>query len=72
MALLFLTYLDEPLYQKAKLLMQTRLEQCTSSAMPISLHFPRLATTISQQTLQLHSHANAEANHMIRLHVCLH
>ena len=55
MSLLFLKYLDEPLNQKAKLLMQTRLEKCSSSAMTISLQVPGLATTISQHTLQLNA-----------------
>ena len=58
MSLLFLKYLDEPLYQKGKLLMQTRLEHCTSKTVPISLQVPGLATTISQQTLQMQSTSN--------------
>ena len=50
---LFLKYLDEPLYQQAKLLMQTRIESYGAATLPISLQVPGLATTISQQTLQL-------------------
>ena len=53
MSLLFLKYLDELLYQKAKLLMQTHLEHYTSSTLPISLQVPGLATMILQQTLQM-------------------
>ena len=53
MSQLFLKYLNEPLYQKAKILMQTRLESCTFDTVPISLQVPGLATTITQQTLQL-------------------
>ena len=53
MSHLYLKYLNEPLYQRAKLLMQTRLESCPYDAVPISLQVPGLATTITQQTLQL-------------------
>ena len=59
-SLLFLKYLDEPLYQKAKLLMQTRLEHCTHTTVPISLQVPGIATTISQQTLQLNDSSTAD------------
>ena len=58
--LLFLKYLYEPLYRKGKLLMQTRLEQCTNKTVPISLQVPGLATTISQQTLQLQSTSSVD------------
>ena len=50
---LFLKYFNKPLYQKAKILMQTRLESCNCNNLPISLQVPGLATMITQQTLEL-------------------
>ena len=50
---LFLKYIDEPLYQQAKVLMQTRLESFQLGSVLISLQVPGLTTTITQQTLQL-------------------
>ena len=40
--------------------MQIRLEQYTNKIMPISLQVPGLATTISQQTLQLQSTSSVD------------
>ena len=63
MSQLYLIYLNEPLYQRAKLLMQTRMESCPYDAVPISLQVPGLATTITQQTLQLSDEKFSDVKH---------
>ena len=49
----FLKYLDKPLYQKARMQIQNRVDACGDSSIPLSLQVPGLATTITQQMLEL-------------------